>query len=500
MAIEIINKTGGAFPVTRQVGSSADHAGLPNNCYFEQIDLNYLVRYKDATGAIIDAFSAAAGGLTYFTEAQNSSAPNATVKVDSLTAVSSTANADISIVPKGTGAFQLAVPDNTTTGGNKRGTYAVDLQISRISNSQVSSGVYSTILGGRDNTASGSYSVCIGGYSNSSSSSYSLSGGLYAQSSGVGSVAFGLRTKATNDGAVSLGGSASSDNTASGQNSVAIGISNISNNLASVALGNSNTASGSGSVSLGVSNTASGLYSVSIGYGNNNTGTYGALATGWVNTMSSQGGFVGGYSCNHSGSYGLTMGYGSSNSGSQTIVIGQSITSTTAYSLVVGQNHNVTGGNNSVVGAGGVIINGFGRQVQAFYNTVVGDAQNTKMVLTKRTTDATLTPLTVGGTAPYFGQNEFSLQDNSCVRFRGTIVGKQTGSANIGVWDIDGVISKVGTITINVNNVTVVTNTSAWGTPTLTVNGLQGLRINVSGLAGTNIQWTCYIDATEVVY
>ena len=56
MAIEIINKTGGAFPVTRQVGSSADHAALPNNCYFEQIDLNYLVRYKDATGAIADAF------------------------------------------------------------------------------------------------------------------------------------------------------------------------------------------------------------------------------------------------------------------------------------------------------------------------------------------------------------------------------------------------------------------------------------------------------------
>lgn len=63
MAIEIINKTGGAFPVTRQVGSSVDHAGLPNNCYFEQIDLNYLVRYKDATGSIVDAFSAGASGI-----------------------------------------------------------------------------------------------------------------------------------------------------------------------------------------------------------------------------------------------------------------------------------------------------------------------------------------------------------------------------------------------------------------------------------------------------
>jgi hypothetical protein len=58
MAIEIINKTGGPFPITRQVGSSADHAGLPNDCHFEQIDLNYLVRYKDASGNITDAFGA----------------------------------------------------------------------------------------------------------------------------------------------------------------------------------------------------------------------------------------------------------------------------------------------------------------------------------------------------------------------------------------------------------------------------------------------------------
>jgi hypothetical protein len=61
MAIEIINKTGGPFPITRQVGSSADHAGLPNNCYFEQIDLNNLVRYKDASGSIVDAFSSVGG-------------------------------------------------------------------------------------------------------------------------------------------------------------------------------------------------------------------------------------------------------------------------------------------------------------------------------------------------------------------------------------------------------------------------------------------------------
>jgi hypothetical protein len=56
MAIEIINKTGYGFPITRRVDSSADHASLPNSCYFEQTDLNNLVRYKDAGGSIVDAY------------------------------------------------------------------------------------------------------------------------------------------------------------------------------------------------------------------------------------------------------------------------------------------------------------------------------------------------------------------------------------------------------------------------------------------------------------
>lgn len=495
-------------------------------------------------------------GLTYFTEAQNTSAPNATTYVDSLTAVSSTTSADISIIPKGSGSFLLDIPNGLASGGNKRGLYAVDLQMDRLSATQVGSGNYSFTVGysntssntstvamGQSNNVSGFSSVALG-YENTVTGQYSFAtgvlntvGGSYAvvagnqnsaadysvsignlNSIGTSSLNASIGHNNTHNGAVhgysfgranTIGASATNsfvagyNNLVSADRAVAIGGGVTASGAASSALGGqNNTASGTYSTVIGgLTNTATGQYGVTVGgTANTNSGTYGALCTGWANTISSTGGFVGGYSCNHSGSYGITMGYSSSNTGQQTIVIGQSITSSALYSLVVGNNHTVTGQNNSVTGSGGVTINGGGRQVQAYFNTVAGDAQNTKMVLTKRTTDATLTPLTVGGTAPYFGQNEFTLQDNSCVRFNGTIVGKQTGTSNIAVWDINGVISKIGTVTININNVNVVTNPSTWGTPTLTVNGAYGMSVNVIGKIATNIQWTAYLDCTEVVY
>jgi len=63
MAITRVNITGGnGFPITYEADSVADHAALPNSVYFKQKDLSDLVRYKDASGNIIDAFAAAGAG------------------------------------------------------------------------------------------------------------------------------------------------------------------------------------------------------------------------------------------------------------------------------------------------------------------------------------------------------------------------------------------------------------------------------------------------------
>jgi hypothetical protein len=113
--------------VTKVTDTSADWASVANNTYFYDKG-DQLVHYKNSGGSVLELFSAA-GGLTYFTEAQSTAYPNATVNVDSLTAVASTANADFVIKPKGTGALITDIPDGTGSGGAKRGIAAIDLQL-----------------------------------------------------------------------------------------------------------------------------------------------------------------------------------------------------------------------------------------------------------------------------------------------------------------------------------------------------------------------------------
>ena len=358
----------------------------------------------------------ASGGLTNFTEAETTAAPNGTVYVDSLTAAASTTNADAAFIPKGTGAILAAIPDNTTVGGNKRGTRAVDLQMQRSNANQVASGTNSVVVGGYNNTASTSNSVVVGGYSNTASA----------------------------DRSMVLGGST---NTASGAVSACIGGSNNSTVSFGVTLGYLNTASGSANIVGGWSNTGSGSRSVALGEGN--------IASGETS---------------------VALGFGNAASGKDSIALGRNASTF------------------SVVGR------------QSFASTqeaTIGDSQTSKFVLHERTTNDTATTITTNSGAAGT-TNQVILSNQSAYRFKGSIVGKQSGSVNAAVWDIDGFLvrgANAAATTLNVSNVTLVENAPAWGTPTLaadTTNG--GLQVQVIGAAATNIQWTAVIETTEVIY
>lgn len=148
------------------------------------------------------SISIAASGLalTNWTEGVNTSSPNATIPVVYFNATNAATNVDAAIVPKGAGAFSLAVADNSTTGGDKRGIYASDLQSHRTVSTQVASGAYSFVTGSR-NTASSSYSAALGGANNTASGSYSaVVGGDYGTTRGARGLAHGGSPISTTSG------------------------------------------------------------------------------------------------------------------------------------------------------------------------------------------------------------------------------------------------------------------------------------------------------------
>lgn len=219
--------------------------------------------------------SGGGGGLVYWTESENTSAPNDTVTVSSFIPVSSVANADAAVRPKGTGALLAAIPDNTSAGGNKRGARAVDLQTERNNATQVASGANAVIVGGRRCTASAQYS------------------GVVAAEDG------------NNAGYASFIGGGSFNSIASGANySASIGgLSNTIDNALYCVIGGTSCTISSGShysTAFGRSNTISSPGGFAAGYNNTISGTYSSVGGGELNTAN------GPYSVIPGGKYGHT--------------------------------------------------------------------------------------------------------------------------------------------------------------------------------------------------
>jgi len=142
------------------------------------------------------------------------------------------ANIGINLTPRGTGPFIFGpMPDGTSTGGNNRGTNAVDLQMVRSAATQVASGANSFVTGG-NNTASGQYGFAWG----------------------LGSVASGLQSFAGGNGSQ-----------ATNSFSFAVGHSCIASGSIGFALGYGATASGAVATAFGLQCTAAGQEAVAMG-------------------------------------------------------------------------------------------------------------------------------------------------------------------------------------------------------------------------------------------
>jgi len=238
---------------------------------------------------------------------------------------SSTTNANLVIAPNGTGALVASIPDGTSTGGNSRGTNAVDLQTSRTLNTQVAGGQSSVISGGANNRISSGYSFSTigGGSGNVINSFHTFLAGL--------------------------------NNSSSGDFSVAIGSTNASNGYASVAFGSGNASIGSRStISGGDTNTASSNYSTVSG-GQSNTASTGTHAT-----------VVGGSGNAATGNYSVVGGQNSNATSTASTSFGTSCSSSGGRAFVAGGDGNTASGNFSIV------LSGQSNQATSTYSVASG--------------------------------------------------------------------------------------------------------------------------------
>jgi hypothetical protein len=378
------------------------------------------------------------------------------------------------VSPAGTGALQAQQTDSTATGGNARGTNAIDWQTSRATAAQVASGQYavisggvqntasayvSTLSGGNTNTASGNWSFVGGGFSNTSSKDnnvvvggstntaagyYNFIGGGYTNSGTSGSAVTTQSATMNATTAVTLAASNASikvgqliTGTSIASYTYVAAISGTSLTLSQAASGSSTSTlsfyTPHGVVVGGGNNQATGAYSFIGGGGDAGTaanrnvasGDWSVVGGGRNNTASGAGSFIGGGGY-YSGIGSLNVGNTCAGDGS--FVGGGFLNQAQSFgSSILGGYTNIANGTYSVV-----LGSSFGTTRTIQGNTVipasnnpmnissVGVCQTAVLVLARQTTDATATVLASNSSAAS-GNNQVILPNNSAYYFKGSV-------------------------------------------------------------------------------
>jgi hypothetical protein len=493
------------------------------------------------------SFAGGGGGLTGFTGSQNSTGVNITVNASQLLADAASANADIVLSPKGTGAILAQLPDGTSAGGNKRNSNAVDLQTARDGANEVASGAWSVVAGGRANKATASYSVCAGGQQNTSSGGYStVSGGQSNVARSNWSTIGGGTQNDIGAGKDYVTVSGGRLNTSYGAYStIGGGYYNVvgdNNDYSAISGGRENEARGSyATVGGGWYNRSLSNYSVSAGGQNNTTssnhatisgglsnsitsgGSYSAISGGQNNSVTSASSHVGGGSSNTASGVGSVVAGGSTNtaSGANSVVSGGNsniASSANGYSVVSG------GYGNQAIGASSTVIGGSGNFTTADLSVASGgdshatkygsrvhaagkfstlaDNQEETVIVRTITTDGVIKQLTLNGGTPGTS-NRIAIEANSTYSFHGLFVARRTDAANesagyiiAGVIDNNaGTTAFVGTPTVQILG----EDTPAWDIAAFADDINDALFFSVTGEASKTIRWAGTIRMMKVV-
>ena len=552
-SIDMYCEVSNAHKVTIKPPPHADYSG---NVTFQLPSSNGTSGYVLQTdGNGVTSWAAAAGGLTGFTAADNTSSPNNTINAASITVDSSSTDADFVIEPKGAGAILSHIPGGDAATGNKRGKYAIDLQLNRTDGTPDAGDVPSiymgTIISGYGNSMGVTGSATTGSTSSTvyntaiisardSSITSDNTGGQVHDAVIIGGYGNTISNNGTSDSyqAAILGGSG---NTLTGWRSAIIGgySHSISNWYNSIVAGYDNTISGQyGGILSGRNNVidSTSNYSVMVGGQNSETeGDYSIISGGYshfIDDPAQYSAIIAGYNNEVDNDYSVIVGgrdnvMTDSSADHSAIIGGRYNSVTSSGSVAVGGQSNVIdaplsvavgGADNSLNGYSCVTLGGFHGDDAGKWGVVImpavnsssswddGEAQHKYATVCIETTDATPLALTSNATTQIYQYNVPSyVRINGAMYFKISVIATVTGGGDTKSWTFEGVAKKgatnstlafVGTPAKNV--IASDTGASAWDVD-LSLNTSQGvIQVDCTGAASTTIRWVAQYSMTDV--
>jgi len=266
------------------------------------------------------------------------------------------------------------------------------------------------------------------------------------------------------------------------------------------------SATGSNGIALGRLAVASGNRSIAVGGGATATGLF---STALTNSYASGGDAFAAAISTGSSSYGATgtgaiaIGNLTKATASNSTSIGYFNQSTALGSVSLGYDVRVTGEVSAAMGYNSRNSIDGSFKFAGGKHSVDGDAQAGLYPLMAETTDATQTTMVTyhNNKSTASNDNQIIANADTAVSFIGTVVGKQSGSANVAAWKIEGVLVNNGGTTTLVNSaITVLDNTPSWALALSADDTNDALSVKVTGAAATSIRWLANIQTAEVKY
>jgi len=295
----------------------------------------------------------------------------------------------------------------------------------------------------------------------------------------------------------------------------------------SIAIGNASSATGTSSLALGHSYaTASSNYSTALGMNSGGNSSQSVTGAGAMSLGGSYSSGIDSFSAaiaNNTSSYGsqgsnsISIGSMAKATGTTSLAIGSLCTASQTRSLAIGTGTTSSGINSVAIGynlissgIGSVALGSCSGAAQSgkyafsgMFISAIGDSQYGKLVIFTSTTSSITKILNSDGAPTANTANQLVVATGQAMAFFGTLIAKQTASANISAYMIKGaIVNNGGTVTLSTISVETLIDTIGLTTqPTYTVDSTnKALTITSGAKLGTSIYWVCDLSTTEVTY